>query len=1010
MADRVLVIGSGAREHVLAWKLAKSPHVKKVFVAPGNAGTANNGKISNSAVSISNRGILAQFCKDHNIGLVVVGPEESLAAGIVDYLTLAGVRCFGPTAKAAQLEANKRFSKEFMDRHGIPTARWKMFTNPHEACNFITCADVSSMVVKVNGLTTRTSHICAGSKDEACKAVQDLTQDKTLGAAAETIIIEECLEGEEFSCLCFSDGITISPMPPVKEHKQLMEGDKGPSTEGMGAYCPAPQCSVSLLGTIHDTILQETVDGLREEDTPYTGVLHVKIMLTQDGPKVLQFKCSFGETVCQALLPLLKSDLYEVIQATIDGRLHSYTPAWLEKRVSVAAFMVSPGYPDCHSTGKEITGLPQAAELGLEVFHAGTAMKDDKVVTNGGRVLVVAAVRRDLKSALEEVMKGVATIKFPGAVYRKDIDYQAMALLHQSRGMKRSDTSENTCANIPLICAVKPLAADHSKTGCSARLALMAEFFDLKTTAYSDPILISKVNSVGIKLEAAQDCDKYDTIGLDLVAMCANDIVAQGAEPLFFMEHLTCGTLNAGAAKALLAGMIQACKTSQCEYLGTGIIGLPGMNTFQEFSLTGFMVGAVERGCALPQLERIAEGDLIIGVASSGFYNNEFCLFRKVLEKLSLEYSSAAPHPYGGQTWGELLLNPAKVYSASLLPVLRSAGVKACTHVTGGGLLENISRVLPESFGVVLDAHCWKIPEIFCWIQKHGDFSEEEMAQSFNCGIGAIMIIQKEMAEQVLKDVQKREEAWLIGSVVGRQTDSRQIEVYNLLRAMQAGNLHSQLIATDAEKTLLGQKKAKVAVLISGTGSHLEAVVASCKEPDSYAQVSLVISNRFGVEELKKAARSAIAARVMDHKLFGSRAEYDSTLNKVLEDFSIDLICLSGFMRTLSSPFVRKWKGKILNVHPSLLPSFKGIHAPKQALQAGVRVTGCTVHFILDETHNDAIILQEVVPVEVNDTEDTLSERVKAAEQRALPTALQLVARGAVRLGADGKISWKKEY
>ncbi|XP_069059644.1 trifunctional purine biosynthetic protein adenosine-3-like [Pleurodeles waltl] len=1008
MADLVLVIGGGAREHVLSWKLAQSPHVKKVFVAPGNAGTADSGKISNSAVSISNRAILTQFCKDHNIGLVVVGPEEPLAAGIVDDLTSAGVGCFGPTAKAAQLEANKRFSKEFMDRHSIPTARWKAFTNPHEACSFITCADFSTMVVKANGLTSGTSIIIADSKDEACKAVQDLTQDKTLGTAAETIIVEERLEGEELSCLCFSDGVSIAPMPPVREHRRLLEGDKGPSTDGMGAYCPTPQVQNQILLKINDTIIQETIDGLRQEGIPYVGVLHAKIMLTKEGPKVLTFKCCFGETACQVILPLLKNDLYEVLQSTIDGRLSSYTPAWLEKKVALTAFMTSHGYPFRYSRGLEITGLPQVKELGLEVFHAETTMKDGIVVTNGGRILAVTSIKSDFMSASDEVIKGLQTIKFIGAVYRKDMGYQAIAFLQQCRGLKRNDSGECAGSSIPLICAVKPLATGLPKPGYHLGHIRCSGVFDLKTTGYSDPILISKANSVGAKLEVAHACDKYDTIGLDLIAMCANEILTQGAEPLFFLDSLVSGNLSAGASEAIVAGVIKACKKSRCAYLGGGPLEIPSMLLPGQCSLAGFMVGAVERGQALPQLEEIIEGDLIIGIASAGFYNHEFILARCILQKSSLEYSSPAPHPYEGQTCGELLLTPAKVYSTTLLSVVRTGQVKACAHITGGGLLDGVSQVVPASLGVALDAHCWKIPEIFCWLQKQGDFSEEEMLQSFNCGIGAILIVQKEMAEKILKDVQKYEEAALIGSVVIRQTGSSQAEVYNLLSALQAASLHSQRFSTDAEKVLLGPKKAKVALLISGNGSHLEALIASTKDPDSCTQISLVISNRFGVEDLKKAARAAIPTRVMDHTLFGSRAEYEGTLNKVLEDFSIDLICLSGFTRSLSGPFVRKWNGKILNIHPSLLPSFKGVDAPKQALQARVRVTGCTVHFLLGESNTEAIILQETVPVEVTDTEETLLERLNEAEQRALPAALQLVASGAVHLGEDGKVCWRE--
>ncbi|NXD71498.1 PUR2 protein, partial [Eolophus roseicapillus] len=239
MADRVLVIGSGGREHALAWKLAQSPHVKHVFVAPGNAGTADNGKISNSAVLVSNHTIVTQFCKDHNIGLVLVGEEALLAAGIVDDLRAAGVRCFGPSAKAAQLASNTSFAKAFLDRHGIPTARWKAFTNPQEACS----TDFPARVVRARGPAARKEVTITASKEEACRAVQEIMQDRMFG---EMVVIEELLQGEELSCLCFTDGVTVASMPPAQAHKRLLDGDQGPNTGGMGAYCPVPQVQQSF--------------------------------------------------------------------------------------------------------------------------------------------------------------------------------------------------------------------------------------------------------------------------------------------------------------------------------------------------------------------------------------------------------------------------------------------------------------------------------------------------------------------------------------------------------------------------------------------------------------------------------------------------------------------------------------------------------------------------------------------------------------------------------------------
>ncbi|KAF7250998.1 Trifunctional purine biosynthetic protein adenosine-3 [Varanus komodoensis] len=1005
MADQVLVIGSGGREHALAWKLAQSPHVQQVLVAPGNAGTAKHGKISNSVISVSDHAALSKYCKDRKIGLVVVGPEVPLAAGIVDDLTAVGVRCFGPTAKAAQLESSKSFSKAFLDRHGIPTARWKAFTNAEEACAFINSAAFPALVVKASGLAAGKGVIVAANKGEACKAVHEIMQDKTFGAAGETVVVEELLEGEEVSCLCFTDGATVAPMPPAQDHKRLMDGDQGPNTGGMGAYSPAPQLSKDLLLKIRNSILQKTVDGMRKEGIPYIGVLYAGLMLTKDGPKVLEFNCRFGDPECQVILPLLKSDLYEIMQATIDRKLSCHMPVWIEDCAAVTVVMASEGYPGNYAKGLEITGFSEAKELGLEVFHAGTATKDGKIVTSGGRVLTVTAIKNDLVSALEEANKGVEIIRFRGAIYRKDIGYRAIAFLKQSRGLTYKDSGVDIAAGNTLVQQIKPFAAATSRPGCNAELGGFAGLFDLKEAGYKDPVLVSGTDGVGTKLKIAQLCNKHDTIGQDLVAMCVNDVLAQGAEPLFFLDYFACGKLDVEMARTIIAGVAEACKLAGCALLGGETAEMPGMYLPGEYDLAGFAVGAVERGQMLPQLDRIVHGDMIIGIASSGVHSNGFSLVRKIVENSPLDFSSPSVGGPSDQTLGQQLLTPTKIYSKVLMPALRSGHVKAYAHITGGGLLENIPRVLPASLGVVLDALSWKIPHIFSWLQKEGNLSEEEMARTFNCGIGAVLVVQKDLAGQVLKDIQRHEEAWLIGKVVHHEAGSDHVKINNLLQALQANNLqssHKQQSKTQPSKT-------RVAVLISGTGTNLEALISSTKKPTSSAQIVLVISNKAGVEGLKRAERAGIPTKVIDHKQYSNRVEFDSAMDKVLEEFSTELICLAGFMRILSGPFVRKWNGKILNIHPSLLPSFKGANAHRLVLEAGVQVTGCTVHFVAEEVDAGAIIFQEAVPVKPGDTEKTLSERVKEAEHRAFPAALQLVASGEVHLGGDGKLCWNSE-
>ncbi|RXN16627.1 trifunctional purine biosynthetic adenosine-3 [Labeo rohita] len=437
---------------------------------------------------------------------------------------------------------------------------------------------------------------------------------------------------------------------------------------------------------------------------------------------------------------------------------------------------------------------------------------------------------------------------------------------------------------------------------------------------------------------------------------------------------------------------------------------MPGVYGPGEYDLAGFCVGAVERGAVLPRLKDIMEGDLLIGVASSGVHSNGFSLVRQILERSGLQYDSPAPFGRPGQTVGEVLLTPTKIYSRLLQPILRSGAVKAYAHITGGGLLENIPRVLPSELAVELDASRWRIPAVFSWLQQEGGLSEDEMSRTFNCGLGAVLVVSKQDAQRVLRLLQAQEEAWIVGSLAHKQPGAEAVVIRNLERSLKDSPGRSPDTSALQNGAHHGEhasrKRTRVAVLISGTGTNLQALMEQVKKPSSSAEIVVVISNRPAVMGLKRAALAGIQTRVVDHKLYGSRAEFDGTIDKVLEEFGVELVCLAGFMRILTGPFVRKWSGKMLNIHPSLLPSFKGVNAQKQALQAGVRVTGCTVHFVAEEVDAGAIVVQEAVPILVTDTEDSLSERIREAEHRAFPAALELVASGAVKLRDDGRMVW----
>ncbi|NXK94266.1 PUR2 protein, partial [Formicarius rufipectus] len=1009
MAHRVLVIGSGGREHALAWKLAQSPHVRHVFVAPGNAGTADSGKISNSAVLVSNHTIVTQFCKDHNIGLVLVGEEALLAAGIVDDLRAAGVRCFGPCAKAAQLASNASATKAFLERHGIPTARWKAFSSPQEACRFIISTEFPARVLRARGPAARKEVTITASKEETCRAAQEIMQDRMFG---DVLVIEELLQGEELSCSCFTDGITVVPAPPAQAHKRLLDGDQGPITAGMGAYCPVPQVPEALLEQIHRGILQRVVDGMRQEGTAYVGVLQTSLMLTKEGLKVLNFKCQFGDPQCQVLLPLLQQDLFEVVEVATEGRLASLAPAW-HGGSAACVVMASAGYPGQHRTGLRVTGLQQVEQRGLHVFHAGTTLQDGAVVTSGGRVLSVTAVREDLPQALGEATRGAATIHFQGATFRRDIGHRGVRLLGQplyvSVGLVCSPSLETKVQNqgsvqsfglFPL--EMVGLCSAGSRSGPGG----FAGFFDLKASGYDDPILVSQTKGLGPKLQVAQVCQRHDTLGQDLVALCVNALLAQGAEPLFFLSHFSCGRLDAEVTERIQEGAADACRRAGCAFLGQEVSEVPGSS---ELDLAGFVVGAAERGQVLLGLQRAEEGDVLLGLASPGIHGRGFGTVRRVLLTSSLHYSSPAPGSCGDTTLGTIaLLSPARMFSPALLPLLRSGHVKAFVPIAEG-LVGGISRVLPEHLSAVLDALSWKIPAIFCWLYKEGHLSAEEMAQTFPCGVGAVLVVQQDLAQHVLGDLRRREDVWLIGRVVSPcHTAGAQVEVENLVAALQLSSPQGLLSDAAAEPQLQPRKdRAKVAVLVSGTGSTLPALIGHTREPGSCAQLVLVISSKPGVEELRSAARAGIPTRVIDPKLYGSRSEFDSTIDRVLEEFSVQLICLAGFGRVLSSPFLQKWKGKILNASPSLFPLLEDGNAPQEPPQSGFKVTGCSVHFVLEDPGARAMIHQERVMERAGDSPAALELRLQEATSRALPTALQLVASGAVSLGAHGRPCWK---
>ena len=421
---KILVIGQGGREHTLVWKLAQSPLVEKIYCTPGNAGIA---QIATLIPCKDDFNKLADWAISIKIDLTVVGPEVPLAAGIVDAFHQRGLIAFGPDKKAARLEGSKDFAKKLMAKNEIPTAVHQTFSDADAAIAYI--QDISSPVfVKADGLAAGKGVIPGRTSDEAIKAVQTILVDKAFGAAGNNVVIEEELIGEEASFTVLTDGKSCLPFVSSQDHKMSHNGDTGKNTGGMGAYSPAPVITPELHDFVMKQVVHPTINGMSEIGCPFKGVLYVGLMITDDGPKVLEYNCRFGDPEAQVLLPRLKSDLVPLLAACIDGTLDQQTDVEWHDDAAACVIMASGGYPDTYQSGKKITGLENAAELeGVNVFHAGTELKGDNIVTAGGRVLGVTALANDLKAAIEKSYRGVSAIHFDKAHWRKDIGYRALA-------------------------------------------------------------------------------------------------------------------------------------------------------------------------------------------------------------------------------------------------------------------------------------------------------------------------------------------------------------------------------------------------------------------------------------------------------------------------------------------------------------------------------------------------------------------------------------------------------
>ncbi len=422
----VLVIGSGGREHALAWKIAQSPRVDRIFVAPGNAGTAADAE--NVDLSATDFPALIRFAKQNKVGLSVIGPEAPLAAGIVDAFQAEGLKVFGPNKAAAELEASKVFCRNLLRSADVPGADYRTFLDPGSAVRYINEREDTPIVVKADGLAAGKGVVVCGNRDQAIRAINEIARDKVYGAAGNRLLIEERLVGQEASVLAITDGHTIVTLQPAQDHKPANDGDTGPNTGGMGAYCPAPLVDDDKLHWIEEHVLVPTVHAMNKAGRPFLGVLYAGLMITNQGPRTLEYNVRFGDPECQPLLMRLKTDLVDLLEAAVDRRLEEIEPLQWDPRPAVCVVMASKGYPGPYEKGFPIRGLEEAAKLpDVKVFHAGTAMKNGKVVNSGGRVLNVTALGDSIAKAKLQAYTAVKAIRWDGAWCRKDISDKALA-------------------------------------------------------------------------------------------------------------------------------------------------------------------------------------------------------------------------------------------------------------------------------------------------------------------------------------------------------------------------------------------------------------------------------------------------------------------------------------------------------------------------------------------------------------------------------------------------------
>lgn len=763
---KILLVGSGGREYALAWKLSQSETVDLVYFAPGNGGCLNNLKIVDVPELSDNNDFdkLTNFSILKRIDLVVPGPEIPLVNGIKEAFMKIGIPVFGPSSMAALMEGSKIFSKNFMINHNIPTAKFEVFTNIKDAESYISTKK-GKYVIKADGLAGGKGVLIPENKDDALVCLKKLFIDKIFGKAGEKIIIEDFLEGNEMSILTITDGYSFYNLPPAQDHKKIFDGDKGLNTGGMGAFSPSPFATSEVMNKINEEIIQPTISGMRKDGFPMCGVLFTGIVLDfQSNPKVLEYNVRFGDPETQAILPLLTddTDFAQILLSCVENRLDSVEVKIKPNTYSTAVVMSAKGYPNEFLKGHEIK-ISEKSCNDILIFHAGTKIQENKLVTSGGRVIILTGLGRTLKESVETAYKGVELVSYEGKYYRTDIGHKGIKLetlkklTYLSSGVSVENGNE-------LVKNISKIVKSTRRKGCDSKIGGFGGLFFLNESELDlkDLVLVSTTDGVGTKLLIAQELDIHNTVGIDLVAMNVNDLIVQGAEPLFFLDYFASGKLDLDVAQSFISGVAEGCLQSECALVGGETSEMPGMYSSNKYDVNGTSVGAVLRSQLLPKTNDMKPGDLIIGLTSNGFHSNGYSLIRKIVKDLDYNYYSIAPWSSTGMTFGETLLTPTKIYVKKVLGLMRKNLILGAAHITGGGLIENIPRILRNDLQAEIDLNSWVVPDIFKWFIKAGNVPINDAFKTFNMGIGFVLIVLPENSAEVLSELKSLDEPSIV--------------------------------------------------------------------------------------------------------------------------------------------------------------------------------------------------------------------------------------------------------